>query len=850
MGSGASKNAVIWDSDDENPNRPEYDENERSERSQQNIRAIRAQQQARQRIFQREEKRDEYDTRLPNVQSHPPDVVELLYKSLSGFFFLQQFDGEGGAENPDDAHNSRIDVIVNLMCREEIKAGTPLIIEGEVGDKLYIVEQGELGVTIKGDFIRTIGRGALLGELALIYDCPRSATVMCKTDTSVYTLQRKIFKRVVAISVDAAVVQRSRWLLNSPELAVFTPLDLSRLVAALKPVTYPKGHFVYREMELTSQITLVEKGSATIMTSMDLGELDVSEIDKMFGIVRPLIKNRMKSVSAMTYNELQKYLNSIGPGSLKSPRLGSGDPVNEHSNATASMTAAAAAAAAASATAAAAVSASDDDNNNIASSPYKDNDEGKSNVWIDPSGQVWYVVCEVNEGCLLGVGALRGRSGVTNSWRWVTEAELQKKGVPIPPDFHSGKAETPFSLIAAETLECQIFTIETFESLFGSIMNILTSDKTPTIPDLPERTGFPFDMSKFKILSVLGSGSFGTVTLAEYMADSSPMKNSKGTVLEGTYTGQPNDSHRYALKSLSKVAIIETGQLRHVLDERRILFAMDNPFILKLYGVYQTPHQIVMVTEAIECGDLWGVIYEEKLVSDIGGIPHDLVQMYAASLIYALDHIHTKLVVYRDLKPENVMVDRNGYLRLIDFGFAKRVPYVKLDGDGVSRICAKTFTLCGTPEYLPPELIFNLGHDHMADIWSFGVVLYEMVMGRTPFAPKKPDNITELFTNIAMAKKNGLLLSTRIDDRAGKNSHARELITQLLKPEPTDRFANDSTTRSLLRHAYFNNLDLDALFQHRLIPSFVPEPMMKKDSATTLQPVKAFSGDQSIFDAF
>ena len=94
------------------------------------------------------------------------------------------------------------------------------------------------------------------------------------------------------------------------------------------------------------------------------------------------------------------------------------------------------------------------------------------------------------------------------------------------------------------------------------------------------------------------------------------------------------------------------------------------------------------------------------------------------------------------------MIDRHGYLRLIDFGFAKRVPYQKVNADGILMTHLQTFTLCGTPEYLPPELIFNFGHDKTSDLWSLGVLIYEMVMGRTPFAPKKQDNITELFTNI------------------------------------------------------------------------------------------------------
>lgn len=95
--------------------------------------------------------------------------------------------------------------------------------------------------------------------------------------------------------------------------------------------------------------------------------------------------------------------------------------------------------------------------------------------------------------------------------------------------------------------------------------------------------------------------------------------------------------------------------------------------------------------------------------------------------------------------------------------------------------------LCGglCTEYLSPELIFNLGHNHASDLWALGVIIYEMLMAVTPFAPKRPDNVTELFTNIAMVKKNGLVLSSRIDQHAG-NPQARALIAAILKADPAE----------------------------------------------------------------
>ena len=143
--------------------------------------------------------------------------------------------------------------------------------------------------------------------------------------------------------------------------------------------------------------------------------------------------------------------------------------------------------------------------------------------------------------------------------------------------------------------------------------------------------------------------------------------------------------------------------------------------------------------------------------------------------------IYVQGIVFRDLKPENIMLDNTGYLRVIDFGFAKKVPYTSTDPNtGEVKVHAKTYTLCGTPEYLSPELIFNLGHDQSSDLWALGVLIYEMVMASTPFAPKKADNVTELFTNIAMVTKSGLHLSSRLDNKT-RDPEVRSIISQLLK---------------------------------------------------------------------
>jgi cGMP-dependent protein kinase len=514
---------------------------------------------------------------------------ELLSNAFSGFYFLQ-------SNSSDSKTNEKLEIVMRAMEKEEIDENVRLITEGESGDRLYVVESGELEVTINGEVIRTLKRSNIVGELSLLYDAPRTATVRSITKVVVWSLKREVFKRIQAMSASAAYNERARWLINCPELAVLSAIDRSRLVGILKMHHFAEGEQLYKEGEMSHSIILVEKGTADFV--MKTEPHDVVDMDNYLGITRPARRNSVNSVSE------RKSLSQ--------------------------------------------------------------------NIVKEADG---FHVCNVGVGCILGMGILRSKAGMEDPWEWATRGG------------HEG-AISPYSVVAKSEMQCWTFDVDVFENLFGNVSKVLQPKKN-TI----ERSGSvhrqsaekkieekKFDYWKFKKLFLLGSGTFGIVTLAEYRDtnDSPPML--------------------VALKSLSKQAVIETGQLRHVLDERRLLAAMDSNFILKVYGTTQTSDQLIMVTEPLDGGDLWSVIYEVPQYVESNGLPPGLARFYAASIILALSHIHEQGVAYRDLKPENVMLDSKGRLRMIDFGFAKKVPYSKVNPEtGEEKIYHKTYTLCGTP---------------------------------------------------------------------------------------------------------------------------------------------------------
>lgn len=205
-------------------------------------------------------------------------------------------------------------------------------------------------------------------------------------------------------------------------------------------------------------------------------------------------------------------------------------------------------------------------------------------------------------------------------------------------------------------------------------------------------------LTEYEHLKTIGTGSFGKVKL---------IKNKK------------EKNNYYALKMLRKSEIIKLKQIDHIYSEYTILKELNHPFIVNLKGMTQDSAMIYFLLEYIPGGELFTILRMG------GSFPNDQARFYSSHIIAIFDYLHNKGIIYRDLKPENILINNNGYLKLTDFGFAKKV-------DG------KTYTLCGTPEYLAPEIILNKGHSHPVDWWTLGILIYEMIVGIDPFNDEDP----------------------------------------------------------------------------------------------------------------
>lgn len=207
-------------------------------------------------------------------------------------------------------------------------------------------------------------------------------------------------------------------------------------------------------------------------------------------------------------------------------------------------------------------------------------------------------------------------------------------------------------------------------------------------------------LDDFNVLETLGTGTFGRVRLAQHRKT-------------GTY---------FALKILKKHEVIRLKQVEHVLSEKAILNEINHPFIVTMSAAFQDARNLYMTLEYVIGGELFSHLRKA------GRFSNETTRFYTAQIILGLEHLHSFDIVYRDLKPENLLLDQQGYIKITDFGFAKKVE-------------DRTWTLCGTPEYLAPEIIQSKGHGKAVDWWALGVLIYEMLSGYPPFYDENPFGI-------------------------------------------------------------------------------------------------------------
>lgn len=285
-------------------------------------------------------------------------------------------------------------------------------------------------------------------------------------------------------------------------------------------------------------------------------------------------------------------------------------------------------------------------------------------------------------------------------------------------------------------------------------------------------TQFLFSLDDFILLRTLGTGTFGRVHLSRYAA---------------------SDDRFFAIKVMKKSEIIRLSQLEHVYCEKQLLSHLKHPFIVALYATFQTKESLFMVMEYVIGGELFSYLRRATRFCQYTTV------FYAAEIVLALEYLHAYDIVYRDLKPENLLLDAQGHIKLTDFGFAK-VLYKQ-----------KTWTLCGTPEYLAPEIILGKGHDKMVDWWALGILVFEMLAGYPPFFDQDNYSIYEKILK-------GVYLFPPYVDELG-----RDFVRRLLVVDPNLRLGSKRGAVEVMEHSFFSRIAWRDLYEKKIEPPFIPQ---------------------------
>uniref|UniRef100_A0A8C9TNJ2 non-specific serine/threonine protein kinase n=1 Tax=Scleropages formosus TaxID=113540 RepID=A0A8C9TNJ2_SCLFO len=330
---------------------------------------------------------------------------------------------------------------------------------------------------------------------------------------------------------------------------------------------------------------------------------------------------------------------------------------------------------------------------------------------------------------------------------------------------------------------------------FPCILNVFQQNRSACTP--PRRKPLESDFETIKLIS---NGAYGAVYLVRHR----------------------ETRQRFAMKKINRQNLILRNQIQQVFVERDILTFAENPFVVSMFCSFETRRHLCMVMEYVEGGDC------ATLLKNMGPLPVDMARLYFAETVLALEYLHNYGIVHRDLKPDNLLITSMGHIKLTDFGLSK-IGLMNMTTnlyEGHIEKDTREFLdkqVCGTPEYIAPEVILRQGYGKPVDWWAMGVILYEFLVGCVPFFGDTPE---ELFGQVVSDD----IIWPEGDDALPAD--AQDLITRLLKQSPLERLGTGISCFSMSevkQHLFFFGLDWNGLLRQKA--EFIPQLESEEDTS-------------------
>jgi serine/threonine protein kinase/CRP-like cAMP-binding protein len=619
-------------------------------------------------------------TKIPK----PQKVMDLLKKSLLANAMFSDLD------------DTQIHEICECMEGVVYKKDDVVFRLGHPGDFFYVVDQGSCDVYLTKEedtVVQSVGAGGSFGELALLYNNPRAATVKASEQSRLWRVHGNTFKAVVVESTYKKRKYFETLLDRVPLLSALKDTERAKIADALEEVTFPPNHIIIRQNDHGDYFYFCMEGKGRVTKVTDKGvETEVMLLNggDYFGELALLTDSpRRATITSTTM--------------MKCARMHRRD----------------------------------------------------FNRLLGPLQDILTFRKEYDQ----KAGAL--------------PSQMTAKAGP------SGRRASISMASAIPLSQGQLNALESHEE--DETANNILEDvglMSPRPPEFDEE--HELQLEDFEVGITLGLGSFGRVRLCKF----------KET---GKY---------YALKMMNKHAVLQMKQLDHIKSEKNILLQISYPFVVNMFGTFQDDEIIYMVFEFVCGGEFFTLLRNEDK------LPNEQATFYAAEIVLTLGFLHNLKIVYRDLKPENILIDKDGHMKITDFGFAKEVT-------------DRTWTLCGTPDYIAPEIIRNKGHNKGADWWAFGVLLFEMLAGYPPFYDESG--------GFGTYKK---ILKGAVEYPDWFTPDAIELISKLLVADLGKRYGNmHKGAADIMDHAYFEQHDWSAARKKQIPVPMIPDVDGENDTS-------------------
>ncbi|XP_046884861.1 cGMP-dependent protein kinase 2 [Hypomesus transpacificus] len=539
--------------------------------------------------------------------------------------------------------------MIDCMYERVYTEGQLVIQEGQPGNYLYVLADGLLDVMQNGKLLGEMRPGTAFGELAILYNCKRTATVKAVSQSHIWALDRQTFQKIMMRTTQARQEEYFSFLRSVSLLRDLPEEKLAKIVDCLEVDYFDKGEYIIREGEEGNTFFIIAKGEVSVTQSTE-GYLEPQEI---------------KTLGVGDY---------FGEKALISEDVRSANIISKENDTQCLVV--------------------DRDNFNQMVGTY---DELQA-----------YLQEYVEE---------------------LSRSDVRRHALPQSPLMDSSPE--------------------------GQELRRLRE----RIALLPHHSPF----QDLEVIATLGMGGFGRVELVK-------LKDENTT---------------FALKCIKKKHIVDTRQQEHIYSEKNILQQTNSYFIVRMFRTFRDDKFVYMLLEVCLGGELWSVL------RDMSYFEEQTARFCIGCVLEAFDYLHAKGIVYRDLKPENLLLDAEGYVKMADFGFAKKIGLGK-----------KTWTFCGTPEYVAPEVVMNKGHDFGADCWSLGILIFELLTGNPPFAGSDPIKIYTMVLHGIEKVDFPKRISKRPDD----------LIRRLCKLNPVERLGNKKNgIIDIKKHKWFQGFNWEGL---------------------------------------